>query len=447
MSITKIALGFLVAIATIIVQPAHAATSMSSIAKRIVRKPVAGIDVIVYPMDVPGVVTLRGSLPAGDIFARGGNIAAATLAGIMLDKGTTRQDKFAIAKQLDDVGASLAFGVGEQTVAIQGKALKRNLPLLIHLMGEQLRTPAFDADEFGKAKLQFQAATRAQIDNTGFRAQERLSRTIFPAGHPNRPDDIDAWLAAIDSATLDEVKAFHKKYYGPAHLTLVFVGDVDARSIQSLIAREFAGWTGGVDVVRDVPRPATMTLPEQKVEMQDKTSVSVLLGQSTGLRYQDADTIPLRIGAAVLGSGFTGRLMSTVRDKEGLTYGIGASLTDDTYVAGTFAINATFAPTLLEKGVEAARRELQKWYSEGITAAELADRKTSFIGSYQVSLADTDGMADAISITLARGKPLSWLDDIAEVVAAVTLEQVNSAIRKHIDPAHMVLVEAGTFAH
>ena len=54
--------------------------------------------------------------------------------------------------------------------------------------------------------------------------------------------------------------------------------------------------------------------------MNDKSSVSVIMGQATGLRYKDPDALALRVGTAALGRGFTGRLMSTVRDKEGLTY-------------------------------------------------------------------------------------------------------------------------------
>ena len=81
----------------------------------------------------------------------------------------------------------------------------------------------------------------------------------------------------------------------------------------------------------------------------------------------------------------------------------------------------------------------------GVTAAELEARKTNMIGSYQVSLATTDGMAAAMLQTLNRGKPLSWLDDYPKAIRALTVEQVNAAIRKHLDPKKMVLVEAGTF--
>ncbi len=78
--------------------------------------------------------------------------------------------------------------------------------------------------------------------------------------------------------------------------------------------------------------------------------MTVLFGQASGLRYSDPDSLPLRVGTAILGQGFTGRLMSTVRDKEGLTYNIGASMGDDSIVDGVWEVSASFAPALLEQG-------------------------------------------------------------------------------------------------
>ena len=56
--------------------------------------------------------------------------------------------------------------------------------------------------------------------------------------------------AAAKAATLEELKAFHAKYYGPAHMTLVVVGDVAAAEAQAEVGRAFAGWSGGQDYVR-----------------------------------------------------------------------------------------------------------------------------------------------------------------------------------------------------
>src|ERR671917_686801 len=82
------------------------------ISDKVVRAKIAGIDVIAYETGFEEVVTFRGSSPAGDSFAPASNLAVPTLVGEMLDKGTTKQDKFAIAQKLENIGANIDFSVG-----------------------------------------------------------------------------------------------------------------------------------------------------------------------------------------------------------------------------------------------------------------------------------------------------------------------------------------------
>ena len=130
------------------------------------RDTVAGIDLVTYPTNVKNVVVIVGALPAGDAMATTGNIAVPTLAGMMLDRGTKALDKFAIAEQLDNVGAEISFQVGTQSLEIRAKCLKKDLPLVMGLIAAELRTPALSAQEFAKAKQQFAGSLEASLQNT-----------------------------------------------------------------------------------------------------------------------------------------------------------------------------------------------------------------------------------------------------------------------------------------
>lgn len=421
-----------------------AQTTSASMAEHSQRVQSAGIDLVTYQSNVKDVVVILGSLPAGDAMAGEGNIAVPSLTGMMLDRGTKALDKFAISDQLEDVGAEISFGVGSQTVEIRAKCLKKDLALVVGLIAAELRTPAFSREEFAKAKQQFIGSLQASTQNTEARAQEAFGRAVFPAGHPNRPRTIEEYLAAAKSASLAEVKSFHAKYYGPAHLSLVLVGDVTSADAQAQINKAFAGWSGGQDYLRPSAVAVAAATPEVVVPLNDKPSVSLTLGQGTGLRYRDPDALALRVGTAVLGRGFTGRLMGTVRDKEGLTYNIGASVSEDSIVDGVWDISASFAPALLDKGVASTQRELQKWWSEGITEAELNTRKQGLVGGYLVSLSTTGGLATSILTSIQRGYDVSWLDGYPQAIQALTRDQVNAAIHTHLDPSKMVLVKAGS---
>ena len=419
-------------------------SALASMAEHAQRASTAGIDVITYQSNVKDVVVIVAALPAGDAMADGGNITVPTLSGMMLDRGTKALDMFAIAEKLDNVGAEVAFEVGTQSLHIRAKCLKKDVPLVMGLIASELRTPALLPAEFTKAKQQFIGGLQASAQNSGARAREAFERSIYPAGHANRPHTLAEFVAAAKSASLDEVKAFQAKYYGPAHMTMVVAGDVSDADIRAEIAKDFAGWSGGQDYLHGpfkgtAPGPSEVTVP-----LQDKPSVTVILGQATGLRYRDSDALALRVGTAILGRGFTGRLMSTVRDREGLTYGINAVVADDSIVDGAWDVSASFAPSLLQKGIASTRRELDKWWKEGVTAQELAARKQGIIGDYLVGLSTTAGLADTILVNVQRGYDVAWLDEYSQAVNAVTLAQVNAAIKAHLNPASMVLVEAGS---
>ncbi|HEX3396518.1 MAG TPA: pitrilysin family protein [Steroidobacteraceae bacterium] len=420
------------------------AAAAANMADQAHRSRVAGIDLITYRSNVKDVVVILGVLPAGDAMGESGNVAIPTLSGMMLDRGTKALDKFAISEKLDNVGAEISFTVGVQSLEIHAKCLKKDLPLIIDTIAAELRTPSLLVGEFNKAKQQLIGELEASAQNSGALASEAFDRAIFPEGHPNRPRTLNEYIAAAKNANLEEVRAFQAKYYGPAHMTLVVAGDVSDADAQADIGKAFSGWSGGQDYIRPAKPAAAAAANEITVPLADKPSVTMLLGQASGLRYSDPDNLPLRVGTAILGHGFTGRLMSTVRDKEGLTYNIGANLSDDSVTDGLWEVSASFAPALLPKGVESTRREVAKWWKDGVSEQELAAHKQGLIGGYFVSLATTQGLAETILVNAQRGYDPGWLDAYPKALKALTREQVNAAIRTHINPNALVLVETGS---
>lgn len=421
-----------------------AAAASAQIASKVARAQIGGFDLIACQTDVKDVVTFRGSLPAGDSLAPPNNIAIPTLTGEMLDQGTTKQDKFALTQKLDEIGASINFSVGSVMVEFNGKCLKKDLPTVIGLLAEEIRTPAFPPAEFEKLKKQMIGNLQRAQESTSYRANQAFSEKAFPLGHPNYSPPTKEFVSAIESAKLEDVRLFHTTYYGPVAATLVVVGDFDLEALKHDLAQSFEGWGGGKVVPDFTNAPAVPDTEKQVIPMADKPNVTFIMGQPSGLRYKDPDSLALRVGTAALGSGFTGRLMANVRDKEGLTYGIGAGLADDAFADGEWRITANFAPQLLEKGVASTERQLDSWYKEGITVAELVRVKSNLIGTFKVSLATTEGLASALLSAVHHGYGVNWLDEYPKRLQALTLAEVNAAIKQHLQPEKMIVIEAGS---
>ena len=414
------------------------------IAPRVWRKKIAGIDVIAYPTEVKDVVTVRASLPGGRALAAMANPAVPVLTAMLLDQGTQKQDKFSIAEKLEAVGASISFHVGSEMLEMGAKSLKKDMPLVLGLLAEQLRLPAFSLEEFGKAQKQYVGTVKRSLESTDFRAADAFSRAVYPPAHPSRNPAPEELIGSIESAQQQDVIEFHRTNYGPQHMTLVVVGDLDLARMQAEIERAFSGWHGGSKLPQAIPVAPDQGRQQQNIVMPEKTSVSVVLGQASALRYSDADYQALRVATAILGSGFTGRLMANVRDKEGLTYDVGARMGNDMFNPGDWKITASFAPAMLDKGVASTRHQLELWHDKGVTQAELDARKSNLIGSSKVELATTQGMAQALLAAVNRGYGAEWLDEFAPRINALTVDQVNATIRKYVKPDHMYLIKAGT---
>jgi zinc protease len=339
-------------------------------------------------------------------------------------------------------GIQFSFETGSIHFAAQ--CLKKDSSQVIELLAEQLRQPSFPKDEFEKLRLQKLAEAQQLRDSTDAQASIAFRRAVFRAGHPQYRMTPEERIAALKKITIDDINAFHRKYFGADYSTMVVVGDVEPAPIQADIKKSFVDWHGGAPLPA---APAPVTISDTKtltVNVPGKESINVIMGEPTGLRYADPDFLPLSLGTSVLGRGFTSRLLSTVRDTEGLTYGIGAELVGSGKLDQAWVISATFAPSLMKQGLASTNRELLKWQREGITKAELEYRKSALAGAHRVGLATSGGIADAILSTVRRGLELSWIDDYPKKVAELTLKQVNGTIKRYVDPDKFVVVQAGT---
>jgi zinc protease len=413
------------------------------VAPRITRTKTSGIDLLICPTGVKDVVTIKGSFPAYNptdpIFGE--------LAAEMLERGTKEHDADTIAALLDKVGAQISFSLDTGNIHFAARCLKKDSSQVIDLLAEQLREPTFPEDEFDKLRKQKLAEAQQLRESTDARASIAFRRAVFPPGHPQYRMTPDERIKALKTVTVSDIKKFHSKYFGADYCAMVIVGDVDPAAIQADVKKSFAGWAGGEPLP---PAPKSIPVTEAKeltVNIPGKESVNVIMGTPTGLRYSDPGYLPLSVGTTVLGRGFTGRLLSTVRDTEGLTYGIGADLIGSGKLEQAWVISATFAPSLLKQGLASTDRELTKWCRDGITESELDYRKSALAGSHRVSLATSGGLANVLLNTVRRGLKLSWIDEYPKTVAALSLKQVNSAIKQYVNPEDLVTVRAGTFGN
>jgi predicted Zn-dependent peptidase len=169
------------------------------------------------------------------------------------------------------------------------------------------------------------------------------------------------------------------------------------------------------------------------------------MGHPISVRRDDDEYLPLYVANYILGGNFSARLMATIRDEMGLTYGINSSLSGiSTRYDGHWQVGVTLSQENLERGVEATRAEVQRFVDDGVTGDELAAKKTTITGSYTVGLATTKRLARSILTNAERGFDVDYLDRFPQLIEALTLAEINETVQRHFDPSRFHTAMAGT---
>ncbi|KQB39977.1 M16 family metallopeptidase [Flavobacterium aquidurense] len=408
------------------------------------REKVAGIDVVSVKTSAKDFVTVSASISLGNYANETKNSMIPSLTATMLSKGTTLNDKFKFSEKLQKLGVNLNVNASTFKINIGFKCLKKDLDQVIALLAEELRNPLFDAKEFESLKQQFTGNIQQSLNDPGNRGNIALSQAIYPKANPNYSLSSEDNIANIKNATLEEVKAFHKKYFGPISMHLVIVGDTEDANLNASLKKSFKNWNGGV--VENMKFEEAIKSPSKTevITIAEKPSAELFIGQYTGLKRADADYIPFYIANYTLGAGFAGRLMQTVRDNDGLTYSISSGMGGNIYTGGYWMVNASFNPTLFQKGLDATMVQIDKWVKDGITTEELENKKTNLIGSFKVGMSTTSGMARTILSFIERGLQPDYIEQYPKDIEKVTLQQVNDAIKKYIQLDKMIVIKAGS---
>ena len=418
----------------------------SSIASQIVTSsPVDGLELKTTNTPIKDVVTITGSILGGDMFSPATNKAVAELTADMLDEGTTRQNKFEISERLEAVGARLSFASDKYRVRFNARCLKEDVPLVIELLGEQLISPAFNESDLENLKKRRVGNLQRAKENTRAQASGRFSRIIYPESHPNYSREIDDEIADVEKTSVADLQTYHKNSYGLGNMLVVAVGDVDNTILLKALQDAFGDWTqSDLTIPARTSSANDISSTTQYITMEDKTSVDMFLGVPIGIDRKHEDYYALMVGNYILGGNFAARLMQTVRDQMGLTYGIysiirGVNNGNDGY----WSIWGTFAPNLLQKGKEAAVDQINGWV-RGVTEDELNAKKETITGSYKVGLATTGGLAGQILRNTERGYDDAMLDEYPGIIQGMKLEEINDAVQKYIIPNKLVIVAAGS---
>ncbi|MEO6390308.1 MAG: pitrilysin family protein [Pyrinomonadaceae bacterium] len=375
---------------------------------------------------------------------------AGSLTGSMLMRGTAKHTRQQLQDEFDKLKARVSVGGGSSAASATIETTRGNLPAVMRLVAEILREPAFPATEFEQLKTEQLAAIEQQKSDPTTVAVNNYFRHLnpYPKGDVRYVPEVDENIENIKATTLDDVKKFYADFYGASNGQLAVVGDFDDQAVAQLVGQLFANWKNKTPFTRVATVFNDVPVLNKSFETPDKANAFFLAGMNLKLRDDDPDYPALALGAYMLGGGFlNSRLAVRIRQKEGISYGVGAGLNVNSWdQASTFTANAIYAPQNVARLEAAFNEEIARALKDGFTPEEIAAAKSGYLQSRSVQRSQDIGLAGRLGNYLYLNRTLAFDADFEQKVAALTPEQISSAMRKHIDPAKITIIKAGDFA-
>ena len=258
----------------------------------------------------------------------------------------------------------------------------------------------------------------------------------------------DEYLALLKKAKLDEVKEFHRRFYGADHATFAAVGDFDTAELQALVIRLLGDWKSSEAYLRIVDRTKVATPINKTLETPDKANALFAAGTDFALQDVDPDYPAFLMANYLFGGGsLRSRLADRIRKKDGLSYGVGSGFTASSREpAAQWIATAIFAPQNSARLDTALREEVERARKDGFSKDELEEGRRAWLQGREVSRSQDAPLAGKLSAYLDLGRTMAFDAELDRKVQALGAEQVSAAFRRYLDPTGLSVVKAGDFA-
>jgi zinc protease len=424
--------------------------SPANIESRVTRSKLSGgMKVVLLPKKTRGgTVTALVTLRFGDEKALFGKSTAAQFAGGLLMRGTKTRTREQIQEELDRLKARMNVTGGATNATASIETVEANLPAVLRLAAEVLREPSFPEKEFEQMRQQRIAGVEASQSDPGALASIELAKHLNPyaRGDVRYVSTPEEQIEDSKKVTLDEVRRFHDQFYGASEGELVVVGQFDKAEAQKVAAELLGNWKSPSGYTR-IASPYKKTEPANlKIETPDKQNATFLAGMQIRINDEDPDYAAMELANYMLGASFASRLTHRIRDQEGLSYGVRsqfqAPTKDD---SGGFTASIIAAPQNTPKAEASFKDEVARTVRDGFSAEEVAAAKKALLQEEVVSRSQDQTLARLLSARERFDRTMKFDGAFEAAIAALTPEQVNAALRRHLDPAGLVIVKAGDF--
>jgi len=233
--------------------------------------------------------------------------------------------------------------------------------------------------------------------------------------------------------------------FGTSNATLTILGDVDTAAIKPWVERTWGTWKSPRPWKRIVHKYTATAAGEQVLDFPDKANAMIAAVHALDMRDDDPDAPAIDAADYTLGGGgFVSRLLTRLRQKDGLSYFAFSQFQMDSLdPVGGFIAAGALNPENAKKGMAAMLEEINRLTSSGVTAEELANAKSGLQQAFDRNLSNDNFVLGLLHNGLYLERKLEFWAKHNAAVAALTVDQVNAAIKRHLKPDSLIKITTG----
>lgn len=397
------------------------------------------------------IVNANITLRMGDVTSLQNKGTISNFTASMLMHGTKTMSRQQIKDELDRLKARVNVFGGGQNATVSIQTTKENLPAVIKIVADVLKNPEFKTEEFEELRNEELASAEEQKSDPQALVSNAYSRHLapHPKGDIRYVNTIDEDIADIKAIKVEECKQFHEQFYGANNATISVVGDFNEAEIKSLLSKELSTWNSKKSFTRIESKVMPVKLANVNIETPDKANSMFLAGCNLEIKDSDPEYPAMIMANYILGGGFlNSRLATRIRQKEGLSYGVGSQFSAEALdKSANFTSYAIYAPENRDKLEQAFKEEIEKVIKEGFTDQELKDAKSGYLQSRMVNRAQDQSLVGGLNNMLFINRTMQFTEDFEKKVDALTTKDLNEAFKKHISLDKISMFKGGDFAN
>lgn len=371
--------------------------------------------------------------------------AVSLMYGDALLSGAGSLERNAFLDAVNQLGASISVKVVDGVVNITLRSTVTTFKRLLTLVELMLTEPQFSKRELKRIRQTTINGLHESKENSKAIAQEQLRNAFYGSNDRRYTYDIDETISEVATTDVRHLKAFHQTLDRRIWVCSIAGPQPQQRDFERSLQRLRKGATitdrDTTAHAQQAPKPTVLL-----TDIPSRSNIDFSIGAPIPFTLHHPQYLPLAFGIAVLAKwgGFAGRLMSTVREKEGLTYGIYGKLEGFTAgEQGYWRIMTFFSPERSVEALTSTFREIRNIHQQGITEEEFL-RFQTILETGQTLLNDSmTTLLNDLHGYHCQGFTVEEILKQKARIRALTRTEVNEALRTYLDPRTLTISGAG----